>query len=478
MTTRLTGLLALTILLGSCALLPTASTLPEDTTTTSSVIGDGDPPTNPPPTTAPSTEPVTGAIVVTDQAVTILYDDEPSATLTGDVDYALASAFVDLIGGLVFQYADPGPGVSPGILRLLPGTIEPIELITQNDGESLTLIDVALVDGRPNVIYLIRTTGEEVGGQLVAADLQGGAPTVLYDGPDLVSGDTDDSLIVVELRVNATCNKLVGFVDGEPTWEADCVDGSGPASVAVMDGLVATVVNGQVEITDVEAGETTTLPVAGALQVFDISDGEALVLDDSGGLILASDSDQTPVPATDAVRSASLFDSPLAVTEGHRLGGIRAALGPCSAAGLPSVAPPREALPEAVSAIRSEIVERAVDCDFDGLAALTSPSFTVSFGGGDPRRVWMASEAQFGDDLSLIVRILNLPFAASVLPDGRTIYVWPSAATDDPTDADWEALRPVFNEEEIDAMRQLGGYTGHRIGIAEDGEWLFSVAGD
>ncbi|MDH3193925.1 MAG: hypothetical protein OEM40_06365, partial [Acidimicrobiia bacterium] len=195
MTTRLTGLLALAMLLGSCALLPTASTPPEDTTTTSSTIGDT--PATPTSTTAPSTEPLTGAIVVTDQAVTILYDDQPPATLTGDVDYALESAFVDLIGGLVFQYADPGPGVSPGILRLLPGTIEPIELITQNDGESLTLIDVALVDGRPNAIYLIRTTGQEVGGQLVAADLQGGAPTVLYDGPDLVYGDTDDSLIVV-----------------------------------------------------------------------------------------------------------------------------------------------------------------------------------------------------------------------------------------------------------------------------------------
>ncbi len=478
MTTRLAGLLALTMLLGSCALLPTASTLPEDTTTTSPTIGNGSTPTGPTPTTAPSTEPVTGAIVVTDQAVTIIYDDGPAATLTGDVDYALKSAFVDLIGGLVFQYADPGPDVSPGILRLLQGTIEPIELITQNEGESLTLIDVALIDGRPNVIYLIRGSGQEVGGQLVAADLQGGAPTVLYDGPDLVSGDAEDSLIVVELRVNATCNKLVAFIDGDATWEADCVDGAGPASVAVSDGFVATVISGQVEVTDVEAGETTTYAVAGAQQVFDISDGVALVLDDSGALITASDSDQTTLPSADGVRSASLFNSPLAVTEGHRLGGIRAAQGPCSAAGQPSVAPPRESLPEAVSAIRSEIVERAVDCDFDGLAALTSPSFTVNFGGGDPRRVWMASEARFGDDLSLIVRILNLPFAASVLPDGRTIYVWPSAATDEPTDADWEALRPVFNEEEIDAMRQLGGYTGHRIGIAEDGEWLFSVAGD
>ncbi len=478
MKTRLAGLLTFTMLLGACALLPSATTLPEDTTTTTLAATTGGSLPDAPPPTTPSNEPVSGAIVVSDFAVSIVYDDGPTATLTGDIDYPLESAFVDLIGGLVFQYADPGPGVSSGILRLLPGTIEPIELIAESEGESLTLIDVASIDGRPNVVYLIRAPGETVGGQLVAADLQGGAPSVLYDGPDLVSGDVDDSLIVVELRVNATCNKLLAFADGESIWEADCIDGSGPVSVATMDGFVATVINGELLVTKLEDDTTSTYGVGTAERVFDISDAGVLLLDQAGSLVIATEAEQTIVPTAELVRSASLFDSPLAVTEGHRLGGIRAAQGPCSAAGQSSVPPVLASLPEAVAAIRSAIVERAVDCDFDALAALTSPSFTVNFGGGDPRRVWMASEARFGDDLSLIVRILNLPFAVSALPDGRTVYVWPSAATDNPTDADWEAIRPVFNEEEIDAMRQQGGYTGHRIGIAEDGEWLFSVAGD
>ena len=416
--------------------------------------------------------------MVTDHAVTMMYDNAPAATLTGDIDYPLASAFVDLIGGIVFQYQDPGPDVPSGILRLLPATIEPLELIAEGDGEEITLLDVAPIDGRPNVIYLIRPGGKTVGGQLLAADLQGGAPLVLYDGPDLVTGDVDGPTIVVEQRVNTTCNKLVAFREGEAIWNSDCTGGSGPFSVAVSDGLVATVLAGQVIVSQVDDQSTTVYDVASAVRVFDLSEESALVTDQSGSLIVAREASQTVIPTTDAIRSASLFNSPVAVTEGHRLGGIRVAQGPCSAAGQSSVPPVTPDLPETVAAIRSAIVERAVDCDFVALATLTSSSFVVDLAGGDPRRYWMASEATFGDDLSLIVRILNLPHTVGLLPDGRSIYVWPSAAVDQPTDTDWEALRPVFNEEEIDAMRQQGGYTGHRIGIAEDGEWLFSVAGN
>ncbi|MBK5268848.1 MAG: hypothetical protein JJE47_15620 [Acidimicrobiia bacterium] len=478
MTTRLAGLLIVTMLLGACSLLPTATTVPGDTTTTT-VDDNGDvSPTSPPATTIPSTEPVSGVMVVTDHALTLVYDDAPAAILTGDIDYPLAAASVDLIGGIVFQYQDPGPGVSSGILRLLPGTIEPLELIAEGEGQVITLLDVAPIDGRPNVIYLSRPDGETVGGQLLAADLQGGAPLVLYEGPDLVSGDADGPTILVEQRVNATCNKLVAFKDGDPIWNSDCTDGSGPFSVAVWDDLVATVLAGQVIVSRVDDQSTTVYDVASAVRVFDLDEDSALVTDQSGSLIVVGEASQIVIPTTDPVRSASLFNSPLAVTEGHRLGGIRMAPGPCSAAGQPSVPPVTPDLPDTVAAIRSAIVERAVACDFDALASLTSSSFVVDLAGGDPRRYWMASEARFGDDLSLIVRILNLPHAVSLLPDGRSIYVWPSAAVDQPTDADWAALRPVFNEEEIDAMRQQGGYTGRRIGIAEDGEWLFSVAGN
>lgn len=468
----------MTIFLGACSLLPTATTLPGETTTTTADANGATSSTSPTATTLPSTEPVSGVMVVTDHAVTIAYDTAPAAILTGDVDYPLASAFVDLIGGIVFQYENPGTDISSGILRLLPGTIEPIELIAEGEGEQIALLDVALIDGRPNVIYLIRPDGDTVGGKLLAADLQGGAPLVLYDGPDLVSGDVDGPTIVIEQRVNATCDKLVAFNDGEPVWNSDCTDGPGPFSVAVSDGLVATVLGGQVIVTRIDDQSTTVYDVASAVRVFDLNEEAALVIDESGSLIVAGETGQTVIPTTDPIRSASLFNSPVAVTAGHRLGGIRVAQGPCSAAGQSSVPPVTADLPETVAAIRSAIVERAVDCDFDGLAALTSPSFVVDLAGDDPRRYWMASEAQFGDDLSLIVRILNLPHAVSLLPDGRSIYVWPSAAVDQPTDADWVALRPVFNEEEIDAMRQQGGYTGHRIGIAEDGEWLFSVAGN
>lgn len=480
MITRLAGLLAAAMLLGACSLLPTASTVPEETPSTSIESSDPGEPSNGTDDNATSTntDPVSGYIVVTDHAVTIAYDDAPAAVLTGDIDYPLASAFADLLGGLVFQYADPGPDISSGVLRLLPGTIEPLVLLEAVEGEHISLLEVTEIDGRPTVVYTVRPTGQLLGGQLVAADIQGGAPIILYDGPDLVSGSVDDNLIVIELRVNSACNKLVGFIDGDAVWEADCTNGSGPSGVAVAGGAVATIMNDSVSVSRVDGEQAPEFAITTADQIFDVGNDRAIATFDEFSLVVATTEDNTIITWDEPIRSASLFDTTLAFTEGHRLGGIQVAQGPCSAAGQSATAVVQPDLPGAVAATRSAITAQAVACDFDGLAALTSPSFTVSLGGGDARRTWMASEAQFGDDLSLIVRILNLPFTTTTLDDGRQLYVWPSAAGDDLTQVDWDDLTAVFNEEEIDVMRQTGSYSGHRVGIAADGEWLFSVAGD
>ncbi len=480
MMTRTAGLLVTALVLGACSLLPTASTVAEDTPSTSIESSDSSQPSTDPNGTATdtTTDPVTGYIVVTDHAVTIAYDDAPAAVLTGDIDYTIASAFADLLGGLVFQYADPGPDVSSGILRLLPGTIEPLVLLEPALGEQITLLEAAEVDGRPNVIYLTRPANQALGGQLVAADIQGGAPIVLYDGPDLVSGAVDDDLIVVELRVSAACNKLIAFIDGDAIWEADCTNGSGPSGVAVADGAVATVIEESVELSRLDGEQATEFGITLAHELFDLSNDRAIATFDEIFLVIATREDNVVITWDEPIRSASLFDTTLAFSEGHRLGGIQASQGPCSAAGQAATAVVQPALPDAVAATRAAITARAVACDFDSLAALTSPSFTVSLAGGDARRTWMASEAKFGDDLSLIVRILNLPFTTTTLDDGRQLYVWPSAAGDDPTQADWDDLTAVFNEEEIDVIRQTGTYSGHRVGITANGEWLFSVAGD
>lgn len=60
------------------------------------------------------------------------------------------------------------------------------------------------------------------------------------------------------------------------------------------------------------------------------------------------------------------------------------------------------------------------------------------------------------------------------------MYVWPSAFADDATDADWQAVidAGLVTEGEAERMRAGEGYTGYRVGITADGEWVFFVAGD
>jgi hypothetical protein len=44
--------------------------------------------------------------------------------------------------------------------------------------------------------------------------------------------------------------------------------------------------------------------------------------------------------------------------------------------------------------------------------------------------------------------------------------------------ADREALRPLYGDEDFAAFQEFGAYLGYRVGITEEGEWIFFVAGD
>jgi hypothetical protein len=75
-----------------------------------------------------------------------------------------------------------------------------------------------------------------------------------------------------------------------------------------------------------------------------------------------------------------------------------------------------------------------------------------------------------------------LPVVLS-MPAGKQddIYVWPAAFAKQPsqwTAEDLEDLRILYSEEDIRSFEQAGGYLGYRVGIREDGTWLFFVAGD
>lgn len=137
-------------------------------------------------------------------------------------------------------------------------------------------------------------------------------------------------------------------------------------------------------------------------------------------------------------------------------------------------------LPEAVAATRDAIVAASHARDYAALGMLLDPAtFSYSFGeGGDPVGYWRMLEEEgevpiLGDFLPLV---LTWPAART----GDT-WVWPSAHARAPeqwTDDDVAPLRQLYTADEIDGFVQAGGYLGYRVGIREDGTWLYFVSGD
>jgi hypothetical protein len=171
--------------------------------------------------------------------------------------------------------------------------------------------------------------------------------------------------------------------------------------------------------------------------------------------------------------------------------------GDCSAVALQDheIAYPRDPQPElppAVREMRERIVNAALRCDYDALNALALDGrdvFSYSFGDPDeePGEYWrMIEEAKprFREPVvSLLVQTLDLSYCTQRFedPDGKgmvTQYEWPSAQCDAPTDEQWAELEGLYTDDEIQTMKDFGGFIGWRIGILEDGDWISYVAGD
>lgn len=149
----------------------------------------------------------------------------------------------------------------------------------------------------------------------------------------------------------------------------------------------------------------------------------------------------------------------------------------CSAAHEPT-ALPKQNLPAKVAARRQAIVNAAVACDFAKLERLAGKQFTYSYGGGSSAAAyWRTVEAKRIDrPLQRLVRILSV----RVTRNETNWFAWPSAYTDKPTAADWNALVSggVYTAAEVRRMRAGKTYYGYRTAISPDGRWRFFVAGD
>ena len=152
----------------------------------------------------------------------------------------------------------------------------------------------------------------------------------------------------------------------------------------------------------------------------------------------------------------------------------------CSAYGMP-LAGVQDGLPDDVAATRQAIMAAAVTCDYGALENI-APELLTSFGGGgfDNLQIW--EEEGTYRPLAILVALFDTPFATQDIEGNPRFYVWPSAFVYDTWDeipaADLEALAGIYTREELDQIATFGSYAGWRIGITEDGEWRFFVAGD
>ena len=155
----------------------------------------------------------------------------------------------------------------------------------------------------------------------------------------------------------------------------------------------------------------------------------------------------------------------------------------CSTAGLRLTLPEQD-LPPEVADVRKRVFDAAVACDYDTLEELAlekGEGFTFSYGAGtDASEYWRSVEEGSEEEpkpMRALAAILTMPFTRN--ESGS--YAWPTAYSETPTDAAWQALvdAGLYSQELVDQMKAQGtGYLGYRTAITADGDWQFFVAGD
>ncbi|MDF2751316.1 MAG: hypothetical protein K0T00_2492 [Gaiellaceae bacterium] len=155
----------------------------------------------------------------------------------------------------------------------------------------------------------------------------------------------------------------------------------------------------------------------------------------------------------------------------------------CSTAGVRLTLPEQD-LPAEVAQVRRRVFDAAVACDYETLEQIAleeGEGFTFSYGAGPEDSAaahWRELEESGAEaPMKTLATLLTLPHTRN--ESGS--YAWPSAYSESPTDADWQALADagVYPQEQLDQMREGGvGYLGYRTAITADGDWQFFVAGD
>ncbi len=413
-----------------------------------------------------------GLLITYDDSMSIRLPNGDSISLPGDFEVPLAKAFDDLNGGIVFQYSLSSTRLDDSILHLRNDAGEPVPLATAAEGHQLRLLDVDIYNQRLGAMYLDRAPD---GSQSIAVvGLDGGSPTVLAEGRAILSGSLGGDRFSYTQQGDGCRVGYVVDTDGQQMASWPCPDG-GVGLTLGADRAAWLGPNGiEVAGADAEPEEAIWEPADRlATELFDF-DGAVAVTRSTGTAFrfLATDGTSNLFETSRRIKSVTLLRAPVTLSPTASLGGLAAPDGQCSGSGAPARPRAVDGLTLAATETRQAIVAAAHGCDFAALEALADAELTVPTD-GDLGRFWIGREHQRFDDLSVMIRILDLGYVQTTDSSGNRIFVWPAAAAvDSPSEAQWSELGAVYNEEDVETMRQADRYGGVVMTISAEGAWL------
>ncbi len=153
--------------------------------------------------------------------------------------------------------------------------------------------------------------------------------------------------------------------------------------------------------------------------------------------------------------------------------------------GFQSKLPPQSGLPDKVEAKRQAIYRAVLSSGYNKLSREMGTPFSYSFGGpmenasaqaGFAAYLKLAEETEGRSAFDIIPLLLKSDYGKQ-----GDIYTWPSVHLKNATEwteTDIEQMQKIITEKEIEMYREFGSYAYYRLGIREDGTWIYYIAGD
>lgn len=477
-------LLVASLLLGACSgesALPTAATA---STTTSA------------PATTTTIGPRDGGLLAFGSfGVRFVPFEGDAVTLTPDPFYeAIEYVVSDGSQGIVYVHRVTPMAWAPGSVLWLSSAADVVPRLVVAGSPRTQLIPKGIIEvsGASALLY-IEWDMDARQGSAMLKPLLSGAPVTVWQAAaesveDATTGGGRILLQLVTSPLEDRCRLVLVDAFGVEVAAPglpDCADPRDPRSfqlssdgteVWYIDGRGARLVVQSLE----DPAKVMELPIARPNGLRYDGEDTAVVVTDTGPLLITRRDDvllAEPIVGVDGWASLLPYAGTIALTADTGLGTGLAEY-PCTTR-LPPL--PEQDLPPAVAATRLSIFEAISECDWVALRELATAQggihYDVAYAPGLPLPYWIGLMRSGSDILGDIATVLTLPAIQVTYGDATVHWVWPAVAGKEEsarTDADWQALRPLYTQEQIDALRYgPEGYAGgFEVVISLDGTWV------